>query len=128
MSTLNGATLTQGATQPFTLTLNNPTADHPLNPSGFNTANYQLCFIAKQSVFDADNGVTVINLANSRFTASSDGLTAEYSLQPSDTNTIAINRDTTYTYEIWIEDSTAPTLRAYPIENGSFTLKKSVKD
>lgn len=129
MATLNGATIQQGQTKPFTLTLNNPTEDHPLNPDGFNTANYELCLVAKQNLSDADDASTTITIDNARFTAAVDGLTATFSLLPSDTSAIVYGSSNTltYQYEVWIEDSTQPTVHSYPIESGSFSLKRSVK-
>ena len=130
MATLNGSSVQHGQTKPFVLTLNNPTDDHPLNPDGFNTANYELCFIAKQNLSNDDNAATTINLNNSRFVKAVDGLTATFSLRPSDTSSITFGSSSsiTYQYEIWIEDSTQPTVYSYAIESGNFTLKRSVKD
>ncbi len=129
MDKLNGSIIIQGQTKNFNLTLLNPTEDHVLNPNGFNTSNYQIQFIAKQNLTDADNADDVINLPSSRFTIATDGLIAEFSILPTDTSDINIgNKKTvTYEYEVWVESITQPTIHSYPIESGKFTIQKSVR-
>lgn len=123
---LNGQTLDQGSTQLITFTINDLTGDHALSPDGFNTNGYEMEFVAKQNLADADTATTTILIPNDRFVINSDS-EAQLTLRSDDTSTLPITGTQKYEFQLWMRESVAPAANSYAVLRGNFSLRQSVK-